>query len=84
MQTATYTELRNNLARMLDDVSENHEPILITRGSASSSVLLSLEDYNSFVETIHLMSSAANAKRLNDAIASLRSDQGIEKELLEE
>lgn len=84
MRTSTYTELRKNLAHMLDKVSEDHDPIVITRGSAKPTVLLSLEDYNSFLETMHLMGSSANAKRLNDAILSLKNKNGLEKQLIEE
>jgi antitoxin YefM len=84
MKTATYTELRSNLAHILDSVSTDHEPMLITRGAGSPAVLLSLEDYNSFMETMHLMGSTANAKRLNDAISSLREGQGLEKQLIED
>ena len=84
MKTSTYTEFRGNLARILDSVSANHEPMLITRGSGSPAVLLSLEDYNSFMETMHLMGSTANAQRLNDAISSLRKGCGIEKKLIED
>lgn len=84
MRTSTYTELRQNLAHMLDSVSEDHDPIVITRGSAKSAVLLSLEDYNSFMETMYLMGSTANATRLNDAISSLQSGNGNVKELIEE
>ncbi len=84
MRTSTYTELRQNLAHMLDKVSEDHDPIVITRGSSKPAVLLSLEDYNSFLETMHLMGSTANAKRLNSAISSLKNKGGLEKELIEE
>ena len=83
MRTSTYTELRQNLAHMLDKVSEDHDPIIITRGSSKPAVLLSLEDYNSFLETMHLMGSTANAQRLNDAILSLRNKGGLEKQLIE-
>jgi len=84
MRTSTYTELRNNLATLLDRVAEDHDPILITRGSdKQAAVLISLEDYNSFIETMHLMSSATNAKRLDDAITSLRSGKGIQQKLID-
>jgi len=84
MRTSTYTELRQNLAHILDKVSEDHDPIIITRGSSKPTVLLSLEDYNSFLETMHLMGSTANTKRLNDAILSLKNKGGLEKQLIEE
>ena len=84
MRTSTYTELRQNLAHMLDKVSEDHDPIIITRGSSKPAVSLSWEDYNSFLETMHLMGSTANAKWLNSAISSLKNKGGLEKELIEE
>ena len=83
MQTTTYTEFRQNLASIIDNVGESHEPVIITRGKASPAVLMSLEDYNSFTETMHLMASATNAGRLNDAIANLHKGGGEPQNLVE-
>lgn len=84
MQTTTYTEFRKNLSHMMDNVASSHDPLLVTRGSNSPAVLISLEDYNSFIETMHLMSSTANARRLDAAINELRKGNGVERELIEE
>ena len=84
MQTLTYTHFRSHLAQMMDNVTENHTPLLITRGSASPVVLLSLEDYHSFIETMHLMSSTSNSKCLNRAINDLRAGKGTQKKLIED
>jgi antitoxin YefM len=83
MQAISYTMLRNNLAKTLDKVEEDHSPILITRQNGTPAVLISLDDYNAFEETAYLMRSPANATRLLDSIAELEAGKGTERELLE-
>ena len=53
--------------------SSNHEPILITRRKSESVVLLSLEDYESLMESEYLLSSPANAARLMQSIQEAKS-----------
>ena len=55
MKTRTVTDARANLYKLIDDVSTNHEPVIIT-GKSGKAVLLSEEDWNSISETLHLMS----------------------------
>jgi antitoxin YefM len=52
-------------------VTQDHEPVLITRGSKPAGVLISLEDYASFEETAYLLSSPQTAARLSQAIGEL-------------
>lgn len=68
MQTISYTALRANLAKALDKVCEDHNPVVVTRANAKSTVLLCLEDYESIMETNYLLKSPANAERLKAAI----------------
>ena len=85
MQAVTYSEARNNLASMMDKTIEDRETIIITRRGGESSVLMSLDDYNSWKETEHLLSSPANAKRLSDSIANVKAGKALlEKDLIEE
>ncbi len=85
MQAVTYSEARNNLASMMDKTIEDRETIIITRRGGESSVLMSLDDYNSWKETEHLLSSPANAKRLLDSIANVKAGKALlEKDLIEE
>ncbi len=84
MEAINYTIFRKNLAATIDQVNENHNPILITRQSGKPAVIMSLEDYNSFEETAYLMKSPKNAERLNTAIAELESGAGVEKDLVQE
>lgn len=83
MDAITYTTARANLAKTMDRVCEDHEPLIITRGGEQSVVMISLEDYNSLKETAYLLRSPRNAKRLLEAIAELESGRGIERELME-
>ncbi|MCF7791523.1 MAG: type II toxin-antitoxin system Phd/YefM family antitoxin [Victivallales bacterium] len=55
MTTLTATEARTRLYRLLDDVSESHDPVHIT-GKRHSGVLISEEDWNSIQETLNLLS----------------------------
>lgn len=84
MRTTSYSDLRKNLSAMIDDVAEDHEPVLITRsGGKPSAVLMSLEDFASYEETHHLLRSPQNADRLRKAIEELEAGQGTVQVLSE-
>ncbi len=84
MQTTSYSELRKHLATMLDRVSADHEPVVITRDKGKpSAVLMSLEDFASYEETRHLLRSPANADRLLTSVAELDQGRGRERKLAE-
>jgi antitoxin YefM len=68
MDAISYTAARANLAKTMDRVSEDHEPIIITRQSGEPAVLMSLADFTAWQETTYLMRSPANAKRLLAAV----------------
>lgn len=55
MQTLTASQARSNLYRIIDDVTTNHEPVVIT-GKRNNAVLISTEDWASIQETIYLLS----------------------------
>jgi antitoxin YefM len=75
MIVANYTELRNDLKKYLDEVEENHETLIIKRGSGKGSVMISLDEYNSIMETVHLLSSRKNADRLFESIRQMHLDK---------
>jgi antitoxin YefM len=83
MDSISYTSARATLAKTMDRVCENHEPVIITRSGESSVVMLSLEDYKSLEETAYLLRSPKNARRLLDAISELESGRGTERDLAE-
>lgn len=83
MDAITYTTARANLARTMDRVCYDHEPLIITRNGEQSVVMMSLEDFKALEETAYLLRAPKNAKRLLEAIASLEANQGKERRLLE-
>lgn len=82
MKTTSYSELRKNLASMLDSVEADHEPVVITRDKGKpAAVLMSLEDFASYEETRYLLKSPANADRLLASVEALEAGQGDERKL---
>ena len=73
MQTISYTEARNGLAGLMDSASRNREPILITRNGAGTVVLLAAEEFAAMEETLHLLSTPANAERVRQGLADYRA-----------
>ena len=71
MDTISYTSARASLAKTMDRVCDDHEPIIITRSGKPSVVMISLADYEALEETAYLLRSPRNAKRLLEAIAEL-------------
>ena len=83
MNALPYTTVRENLAKTLDRVCDEHEPVLITRRKAESAVLLSLSDYDSLQETVYLLSSRRNAARLRDAVDEIAAGKAQQRDLIE-
>ncbi|MGW9827350.1 antitoxin YefM [Brevibacterium pityocampae] len=83
MKTMSYTESRANYAKVLDDVTDDREAVVITRAGHEPVVIVSLADYEALRETANLMRSPANARRLLDAMERLEADRGQAHELIE-
>jgi antitoxin YefM len=84
MKIITFTEARNKLKAVLDRVIEDADYTVITRRDAEDAVVMSLEYFNSLLETVHLLKSPANAAHLERSIAQYRQGQVSEKDLLDE
>jgi antitoxin YefM len=81
----TYTDARNHLAETMDRVTDNHEPIIITRRNGKNAVLVSLEDFNAWQETEYLLRSPANAADLTQAAEEIRERRNlVKRDLIEE
>lgn len=83
MEVINYSILRNNLKEVLDKVTEDKETYIVNRGS-SNAVIISLDEYNSWKETMYLIDSELNRKRLDEAIKRLKKGEFIIKDLIEE
>jgi len=71
MNAITYTEARENLAKTIQQVCRDHDPLIITRKRQDSVVMISLEDYESLTETAYLLRSPRNARRLLASLEEL-------------
>ena len=83
MRTISYSEVRQNLAKVLDQVVDDAEEVVVTRSGHEAAVIISLREYESLKETAYLMASPANARRLNEAIEQLRNGDGAIHELID-
>ena len=83
MKAITYSHARENLARTITKVCEDHSPVVITKKGTEAVVMISLEDYEALEETSYLLKSPRNARRLLESIEQLGKGQGAERELLE-
>lgn len=83
MEAITYTAARQNLAKTMEKVCQDRAPIIVTRKSSGSVVIMSLEDFEALEETAYLLRSPKNTRRLIESIAQLENSEGNEKELIE-
>jgi antitoxin YefM len=83
MEAIPYTTARQNLAKTMEKVCRDHAPMIITRKSSESVVIMSLEDYEALEETAYLLRSPKNSRRLIESISQLANGEGSEKELLD-
>ena len=79
----SYADLIKSLASVIDDVNNDHVPVIVTRQNNQAVVIISLDDFNAYEETAYLLKSPANAKRLEESIARIESGLVKEYELIE-
>ena len=77
------SDFRQNLAAHLDAVEYNRAPHFVTRSNRKAVVIMSEEEYESMAETMHLLSSPANAARLRASRAELEETDGTPHNLIE-
>ena len=82
MNIVSFSEARNNLKAVLDRVVEDTDYTIITRRDAEDTVVMSLEFFNSLLETVHLLKSPANAAHLERSIAQFKQGKVVERNLL--
>lgn len=83
MAHVSYSELRSRLATYMESVCDDRAPLYITRQNARTVVLMSEEDYEGLMETVHLLRSPANAARLLRSINQANAGQMVERDIIE-
>tara|TARA_R110002072_G_scaffold136124_2_gene278139 strand:+ start:109511 stop:109765 length:255 start_codon:yes stop_codon:yes gene_type:complete len=84
MRIVTFSEARNSLKSVLDKVVDDADATVITRRDAPDTVVMSLDYYNSLMETVHLLRSPANIEHLNRSIAQYRAGRMREQALTDD
>jgi len=83
MKVVTYSHARNALKSVLDGVVQDADVAIISRRDAEGdAVVMSLDSYNSIMETLHLTSNPSNASALARAIAQDKAGQAQDRQLL--
>ena len=82
MSYVTYTDLRENLARYMDEAVNSRAPIVVTRQGKPAVVMMSLEEFEGWQETVHLLSSPRNAEVLLRSIQEIEDGKTAEHELI--
>ncbi len=84
MKTVSFNEAKNKLKAILDRVVNDDDYTVITRQDADDAVVMSLEYFNSLLETVYLLKSPANAAHLERSIAQYKQGRFVERNLLDD
>ena len=83
MAQVTYTEFRQNLAGLMDEVTASRTPLLVTRQGHKNVVVLSESAFAGWEETVHLLRSPSNAARLMESVAQADAGAAEGRDLIE-
>ena len=83
MKTITCSNLRNHLSETIKDLCNTHEELIVTRSDNRNVVMMPLEDFNGWKETMYLLSTPANAEALRKSINELNKGDAVVKDLIE-
>ena len=83
MKVVTYSEARSALKTLLDRVHDDADVTVISRRDGADAVVMSLDHYQSIVETMHLLGTPANAAHLAKSIAQHKAGKAVRRDLLQ-
>lgn len=81
MDVISYTDARASLKDVMDCAIHDRVEVVITRKKCEAVVMISLDEYNAIQETLHLLKSPENTRRLRRSIAQLVAGEGTEREI---
>lgn len=84
MRVINFSEARNKLKNVLDQVVNDADYTIISRRDADDAVLMSLDQFNGLMETVHLLKSPANAAHLVKSIDQYKKGQTVKRELVDD
>ena len=83
MRIISFSEARNNLKQVIDQVVDDADVAVISRRDSPDAMVMSLETFNSWMETVHLLKTPANAAHLDKSIQQLRKGKTRMRALFE-
>lgn len=78
MDVVNYSAARQNLAGLMDKVTQDRTPVVVTRQGAEDVILMSMSEFKGWQETVHLLSSPANAEHLRRSMEQLNAGRIVE------
>jgi len=84
MKVVNFSDARNNLKKVIDEVVENADYTIISRRNSEDAIVMSLDTFNSIMETFHLLKSPANAEHLSKSIKQYKQGKARGRELIDE
>ena len=83
MRVISFSEARKHLKSVLDTVNDDANATIVTRRDADDAVVMSLDYYNSLMETVYLLKSPANAAHLAESIVQYQAGKIVTHELVD-
>lgn len=84
MQVVSFTDLRKNMKMIMDQCCQDHDLMIVTRQKEPPIVMMSLEEYNSWQETLYLMKNPNNHVQLMKSIENVRKGKIQKRDLIED
>lgn len=82
MKIINYSDFRANLSENLNAVNDDKDVIVVSRSGGKNAVVVDMDEYNSMQETLHLLSTSTNRKRLFGAIEEMNAGKSIRRKLI--
>jgi len=84
MRVVNFSDARNQLKSVIDQVIDDADYTVIARRNAADAVVMSMDTFNSLMETVHLLRSPANAAHLAKSIGQYRQGKTVQKGLVDD
>lgn len=83
MLAVNYTNLRDNMKKYMDKVTDEYETMIVTRKDNKNVVMLSEEAYNNLMENVYIMGNKANYDWLMESKMQLENGEVSQQNLIE-
>lgn len=83
MKIVSYSKVRSSLKSMLDQVTDDADVTIISCRDGADTVVMSLDQYQSMMETMHLLSNSANVAHMVKSIAQHKAGKSVRRELVD-